>query len=55
MIVYIDGKDAAIIKAYFLEGSCFFMFPHCKVDFINGDKNVAVSLNRVKMTATIKE
>lgn len=46
-LVLIDGKVKAKVNAYFPEGSMSYLFPHYKVDFINGDKNVAVSVDRV--------
>ena len=45
--VYVDGRDLAIVKQVFLNGSSSFMFPHYKVDFIDGDKNVVVAIKRV--------
>jgi hypothetical protein len=49
-IVFIDGKTKATVKEYFSEGSTSYLFPHCKVDFLNGDKNVSVSTKRVSKT-----
>jgi hypothetical protein len=45
--VYIDGRDLAIVKAAFPEGSSSYLFPHYKVDVIGGDTNVAVAMSRV--------
>ena len=45
--VYIDGRDLAIVKAAFPEGSSSYGFPHYKVDVVAGDKNMAVSMSRV--------
>jgi hypothetical protein len=45
--VYIDGRDAAIVRAAFPEGSSSFLFPHYKVHVIGGDRNMAVSMSRV--------
>lgn len=48
--VLVDGRDLAIVKQAFPEGSSSFLFPHYKLDFLHGDKNVAVSLKRVGVT-----
>lgn len=45
--VLVDGQDEAIVKQAFPEGSSSFMFPHYKLDFVGGDKNVAVGMHRV--------
>lgn len=45
--VYVDGRDLAIVRAVFPEGSTSYNFPHYKVDVIAGDKGMAVSLSRV--------
>lgn len=45
--VYVDGRDEAIVKQAFPEGSSSYMWAHYKVDFIDGDRNVAVALARV--------
>jgi 4'-phosphopantetheinyl transferase EntD len=45
--VLVDGRDEALVKAAFPEGSTSFLFPHYKLDFINGDQNVAVNMSRV--------
>ena len=45
--VYVDGRDLAIVKQAFPEGSSSYLFPHYKLDFVGGDKNVAVSMKRV--------
>lgn len=45
--VYVDGRDLAIIAQVFPEGSASYLFPHYKVDFVNGDKNVAVCIGKV--------
>ena len=49
-LVLVDGRDKARVTGKFLEeyGSSSYMFPHYKVDFIDGDQNVAVSYKRVK-------
>lgn len=45
--VLVDGRDEAIVKQAFPEGSTSFLFPHYKLDIVNGDKNVAVNMKRV--------
>jgi hypothetical protein len=45
--ILVDGRDEAIVKQAFPEGSSSFLFPHYKLDFVGGDKNVAVSVARV--------
>ncbi len=51
--VYVDGVDAAVVRSAWPEGSTSFMFPHYKVDIVNGDSNVAVAMYRVtKHSAT---
>lgn len=45
--VLVDGRDEAIVKTCFPEGSSSYMFPHYKVDFVGGDKGVVVALKRV--------
>jgi hypothetical protein len=45
--VLVDGRDEAIVRQAFPKGSSSFMFPHYKVDFVGGDKNVAVNMKRV--------
>jgi hypothetical protein len=45
--ILVDGRDEAIVKQAFPEGSSSFMFPHYKVDIVGGDKNVAVAIKRV--------
>lgn len=42
-------QDNAIVRAYFPEGSSSYLFPQYKVDFVGGDKNVAVHVNRVSV------
>jgi len=48
--VTVDG-DEAVVKECYPDGSSSYMFPHCKVDFIDGDRNVAVPLDRVQKKA----
>jgi hypothetical protein len=45
--VLVDGRDEAIVKQAFPQGSTSYMFPHYKLDIVDGDKNVAVAMNRV--------
>jgi len=45
--VLVDGRDVAIVKQCFPEGSSSFLFPHYKLDVLDGDKNVAVKMSRV--------
>lgn len=45
--VYIDGRDVAIVRQAFPEGSTSYLFPHYKVDLVGGDRNVAVAISRV--------
>jgi hypothetical protein len=49
--VLVDGRDEAIVKQAFPEGSTSFLFSHYKLDFIGGDKNVAVKMSRVGVGA----
>jgi hypothetical protein len=48
--VLVDGEVQAIVKQFFPEGSSSYLFPHYKLDFVGGDKNVAVSIKRVGVT-----
>ena len=45
--VYVDGRDEAIVLAAYPDGSSSYLHPHYKVDFVGGDRNVAVPLSRV--------
>lgn len=45
--VYVDGRDLAVVKQAFPNGSSSYLFPHYNLDYVGGDKNVAVSLKRV--------
>lgn len=45
--VYVDGRDLAIVRGRYPKGSTSFLFPHYKVDYVDGDQNVAVAFNRV--------
>jgi hypothetical protein len=44
---YVDGRDEVVISQSFPQGSSYYMFPHYKVHFEGGDRNVAVSMTRV--------
>jgi hypothetical protein len=48
--VLIDGEVLATVKQCFPEGSSSYLFPHYKVDVIDGDKNMAVSMSRISVT-----
>lgn len=45
--ILVDGEVEAIVKQFFPEGSSSYLFPHYKLDFVDGDRNVAVSMKRV--------
>ena len=45
--VFVDGRDLAIVRQAFPEGSSSYFSPHYKVDFVGGDRNVAVAMPRV--------
>ncbi len=45
--VYVDGRDEAIVRQAFPEGSTSHLFAHYKVDLVGGDRNVAVAMSRV--------
>jgi hypothetical protein len=45
--VLIDGRDEAIVRQAFPEGSSSYLFPHYKLDIVGGDKNVAVAMKRI--------
>jgi hypothetical protein len=45
--VLVDGRDEAIVKQAFPQGSSSYGFPHYKVDIVGGDRNVAVAMSRV--------
>lgn len=45
--VLVDGRDEARVTAHYPLGSSSFLFPHYKVDFTDGDQNVAVNVSRV--------
>jgi hypothetical protein len=47
--VLVDGCEV-IVRQVFLSGSSSYMFPHVKVDFVGGDRNVAVHLKKVSST-----
>lgn len=43
----LDGRDEAIVKQAFPEGSTSYLFPHYKVDVVDGDRNMAIAMSRV--------
>jgi hypothetical protein len=45
--VKVDGNDDAVVAQHFPAGSTSYMFPHYKVHFVDGDRNVAVHASRV--------
>lgn len=45
--VYVDGRDVAIVRQAFPEGSSSLMAPHYLVDFVDGDKLVKVPWVRI--------
>jgi hypothetical protein len=45
--VLVDGRDEAVVKQAFPNGSSSFLFAHYKVDIVGGDRNVAVGIDRV--------
>lgn len=47
--VIVDGRDAAIVRGAFPQGSSSYLFAHYKVDFVDGDRNVAVKIERVQV------
>ncbi len=50
--VLVDGRDEVVIAQHFPRGSTSFLFPHYKVHFIGGDRNVAVSKTRIGVERT---
>jgi hypothetical protein len=46
-MVLIDGTVRARVLQHFPQGSSSYMFPHYKVDVIQGDRNIAVAETRV--------
>lgn len=45
--VLVDGRDEAIVRECFPEGSSSYAFPHYKVNMVGGDQNIAVPIERV--------
>ena len=45
--VFIDGRDLAIVRAAFPEGSTSLQCAHYMVDFVEGDNGVKVAMCRV--------
>lgn len=52
--VLVDGRDEAIVRAAFTSpvGSSSHPWPHYKLDFVDGDKNVTVHVSRVGVERT---
>lgn len=50
-LVLVDGRDKARVVQVFPEGSSSYLFPHYKLDFVNGDRNVAVNMKHVGVKA----
>jgi hypothetical protein len=50
-IVLIDGRVRARVKAYHPEWSTSHLFPHYKLDVERGDRNIAIRVSRVGVTA----
>ena len=46
-LILVDGRQEARVAQVFPEGSSSFMFPHYKVHFVGGDRNVAIAMRRV--------
>ena len=44
---FADGEDEVIVRQAFPQGSTSYAFPHYKVDYVGGDRNVAIALSRV--------
>jgi hypothetical protein len=45
--VLVDGRDVAIVRQHFPQGSSSYGFAHYKVDMVDGDRNVAVAIKRL--------
>lgn len=55
MGVLIDGRDRAEVCQSFPDGSSSNAFPHYKVDYVDGDRNVAVGASRVTAIAKLRQ
>lgn len=53
--VYVDNRDLAIVREAFPEGSTSYAFPHYRIDFVDGDKSVAVKMSRVSVKGPADE
>lgn len=53
--VLIDGRDEAIVREAFPQGSTSFLPPHYRVDVIDGDKNVKVAMGRIGTKRELKQ
>lgn len=49
--VYVDGRYIARIRAHFPKGSSSYAWPHYKLDYAGGDRDVAVACKRVGVDA----
>lgn len=45
--ILVDGRDEAIVKAAWPEGTTSHLFPHYVLDIVDGDRGVVVSMSRV--------
>jgi len=45
--IFVDGRDEAIVQQAFPEGSHTHLFPHYKLKFLEGERNVVVATTRV--------
>lgn len=48
--VLVDGRDLAIVRGVWPEGSTFALYPHFVLDFVQGDLGVKVAWKRVGTT-----
>jgi hypothetical protein len=49
--VLLDGKTRAIVRSVWPVGSTSFAFPHARIDFSEGDRDVAVALKRLTVVS----
>lgn len=50
--VIIDGDLPATVRASYPEGSTSYAFPHVRYDVAGGDKNAAISFDRVEVAGS---
>lgn len=50
----VDGQDAAIVRGAFPQGSSSYLFAHYKVDFIDGDRAPAGSVDLLRRSPPSK-